>query len=358
MGVSPAEPGPGLVPGVARTGASSKLAHAQAALAETEARFGLLARLAPVGIVQSDPAGRVVFVNDRWCAMTGVGAAEMLGTDWLDLVHPDDRGRVERDLAGGAREGEVQIDGRLYTPSGAEVWVQGFRRGPAGGGRQPGRAAGGVHRHLRPQASGSGMGGAAGRRTGRRPQPRGPDRGPQPPDRRGHPRRAHHRRAGPGHARQRELRDAVRHRVAGPAGRHARGRHGAPDQEGVRRSRRIRPPDVRGPQRAPAGRGAADGVRRRPHVRMRLLAGHGERPLQRRYLAGLGHVGPQGTGGAPQRPARRRAGGPPHRRADPPSAAGAEREAPGTRRGPGAVRRQRCRTSCGPRSRRSCRSSS
>ena len=125
MGVSPAEPGSGLVPGVARTGASSELAHAQAALAETEARFGLLARLAPAGIVQSDPAGRVIFVNDRWCAMTGVGAAEILGTDWLDLVHPDDRGRVERDLAGGAREGEVQIAGRLYTPSGAEVWVQG-----------------------------------------------------------------------------------------------------------------------------------------------------------------------------------------------------------------------------------------
>ena len=39
MGVSPAEPGPGLVPGVARTGASSRLAHAQAALAETEAAF-------------------------------------------------------------------------------------------------------------------------------------------------------------------------------------------------------------------------------------------------------------------------------------------------------------------------------
>ena len=137
MGASPAEPGPGMVTGVARTGASSELAHAQAALAETEARFGLLARLAPVGIVQSDPAGRVIFVNDRWCAMTGVGAAEMLGTDWLDLVHPDDRGRVERDLAGVAREGEVQINGRLYTPSGAEVWVQGSAVALPGAGVSP-----------------------------------------------------------------------------------------------------------------------------------------------------------------------------------------------------------------------------
>ena len=89
------------------------------------------------GIVQSDPAGRVIFVNDRWCAMTGVGAAETLGTDWLDLVHPDDRARVERDLAGGAREQEVQIDGRLCTPSGAEVCVQGFAVALPGAGVSP-----------------------------------------------------------------------------------------------------------------------------------------------------------------------------------------------------------------------------
>ena len=69
--------------------------------------------------------------------MTGVGAAEMLGTDWLDLVHPDDRGRVERDLAGVAREGEVQINGRLYTPSGDEVWVQGSAVALPGAGVSP-----------------------------------------------------------------------------------------------------------------------------------------------------------------------------------------------------------------------------
>jgi PAS domain S-box-containing protein len=125
MGASPAEPVPGLVPGRARNGAVSELEHAQAALAETEARFGLLARLAPVGIVQSDPAGRVIFVNDRWCAMTGVQADEMMGTDWLGLLHPDDRGRVDQDLAGSAAHGDVQIDARLCALSGAEVWVQG-----------------------------------------------------------------------------------------------------------------------------------------------------------------------------------------------------------------------------------------
>ena len=187
MGVFPAEPGPGLVPGVARTGASSELAGAQAALAETEARFGLLARLAQVGIVQSDPAGRVIFVNDRWCAMTGVGVAEMLGTDWLDLVHPDDRGRVQWVLAGVAREGEVQINGLLYTPSGEEVWVQGSAVALPGVGVSPAgllAAFTDISERKRAEAEWEGLL-AAEQAAGL--QPRGPDRGPQRPDRRGPP---------------------------------------------------------------------------------------------------------------------------------------------------------------------------
>ena len=62
--------------------------HTQAALAESQARFSLLAQLAPVGIVQTGADGRAVFVNDRWCAIAGVRANDALGRDWLDLVHP------------------------------------------------------------------------------------------------------------------------------------------------------------------------------------------------------------------------------------------------------------------------------
>ena len=45
--------------------------HTQTALAESGARFSLLAQLAPVGIVQTGADGRAVFVNDRWCAIAG-----------------------------------------------------------------------------------------------------------------------------------------------------------------------------------------------------------------------------------------------------------------------------------------------
>jgi PAS domain S-box-containing protein len=103
----------------------TELEHSQAALADTEARFRLLAQLAPVGIVQNDARGRAIFVNDRWCVMTGVPAKAALGADWLDLVHPDDRGQVERDMAvTAAREGEMRTQCRLRSADGGDLWVK------------------------------------------------------------------------------------------------------------------------------------------------------------------------------------------------------------------------------------------
>ena len=98
--------------------------HTQTARAESQARFSLLAQLAPVGIVQTGADGRAVFVNDRWCAIAGVRANDALGSDWLDLVHAADRDRVARDLAAAARGGEMRTDCRLRSSGGADTWVK------------------------------------------------------------------------------------------------------------------------------------------------------------------------------------------------------------------------------------------
>ncbi len=102
----------------------TELEHSQAAAAGTEARFRLLAQLAPVGIMQSDARGRAVFVNDRWCAIAGVRPQDAPGTDWMDLVHPDDRDRVARDLAAAASKGEMRTECRLRSSDGGGIWVQ------------------------------------------------------------------------------------------------------------------------------------------------------------------------------------------------------------------------------------------
>jgi hypothetical protein len=102
----------------------TELEQAHAAHAHSEARFRLLAQVAPVGIVQTDAEGRCVFANDRWCVLTGMTAEDALAGDWAQALHPDDIPRVEREWLRAAAHGtELRIDCRLKTTRGGEVWV-------------------------------------------------------------------------------------------------------------------------------------------------------------------------------------------------------------------------------------------
>ncbi len=84
----------------------------------------LLAQVAPVGIVQTDADGQCVFVNDRWCALTGTTAAQALGAGWSDALHPGDLERVTQEWLDAAAHGaELRTDCRLRPVDGGEIWV-------------------------------------------------------------------------------------------------------------------------------------------------------------------------------------------------------------------------------------------
>ena len=102
----------------------TELEQAQAALADSEALFRLLAQVAPVGIVQTDADGKCVFANDRWCVLTGMTAEDALAGDWTQALHPDDIPRIEREWLRAAAHGtELRTDCRLRTAAGGDVWV-------------------------------------------------------------------------------------------------------------------------------------------------------------------------------------------------------------------------------------------
>ncbi|NJR23021.1 MAG: PAS domain S-box protein [Richelia sp. CSU_2_1] len=61
---------------------------------ETEARYQTLTEASPVGIFYTDAAGDCLYVNDRWCQISGMVADRALGKGWLEGIHPDDRDRV------------------------------------------------------------------------------------------------------------------------------------------------------------------------------------------------------------------------------------------------------------------------
>jgi PAS domain S-box-containing protein len=115
-------------PGAALAGSPaellSELDRAHTELRETEQRFRLMSQLAPVGILQTDLAGRSVFTNDRWREMLGLTEEQARGAQWSDGLHPDDVGRVQEEWEQAARhDGELRTDCRLRPAGDAESWV-------------------------------------------------------------------------------------------------------------------------------------------------------------------------------------------------------------------------------------------
>jgi len=64
------------------------------ALRRAEERFRTLARLAPVGIFQTDSQGRCVYVNETWSAIAGATPEQAMGEEWARFLHPEDQQRV------------------------------------------------------------------------------------------------------------------------------------------------------------------------------------------------------------------------------------------------------------------------
>jgi PAS domain S-box-containing protein len=102
----------------------SELERANTALAASEARVRLLSELAPVGIARTDGSGTCAYVNERWCALNGQLAAAILGTSWLESVHPGDVPRVRREWGRAqAASSELRTDFRLRRHAGEPLWV-------------------------------------------------------------------------------------------------------------------------------------------------------------------------------------------------------------------------------------------
>ncbi|MFI5142674.1 MAG: PAS domain S-box protein, partial [Thermoanaerobaculales bacterium] len=100
--------------------------QSEAALRESEARFQLLARTAPVGIFQTDEHGSTVYVNQRWTEISRLSADQALGTGWIQSVHPEDRERLTVGWEDAIREGrESSADYRFIRPDGTVAWVIG-----------------------------------------------------------------------------------------------------------------------------------------------------------------------------------------------------------------------------------------
>jgi diguanylate cyclase (GGDEF)-like protein/PAS domain S-box-containing protein len=95
---------------------------------EEAQRFTILASRVPVGIFETDPAGNVVYVNDRWQEITGMSDRDFIGGG--QIVHPEERDGLRAEWAAAAAEGrDFRREFRLLRPDGEVRWVSAHATG-------------------------------------------------------------------------------------------------------------------------------------------------------------------------------------------------------------------------------------
>lgn len=98
----------------------------EARLRASERHYATLAALAPVGIFRTNAQGECVYVNDRYCQITGLTLETIRERGWLEAIHPDDRDRLSRNWAACLQgTGNMQLEYRYQWPDGKVVWVYG-----------------------------------------------------------------------------------------------------------------------------------------------------------------------------------------------------------------------------------------
>src|SRR6185437_409872 len=68
-----------------------------------------------------------VYVNARWCELSGLTPAQSLGNGWCAALHPDDKKRVLTEWTTASwTESESIVEYRFLRPDGGVSWIEGF----------------------------------------------------------------------------------------------------------------------------------------------------------------------------------------------------------------------------------------
>lgn len=98
--------------------------EAEAALADSEARFGALVDSIPQMAWSCDPDGVPDYFNARWFEYTGTTMAEMEGERWAELLHPGDGRAAKKAWEHAIATGEpYEVEYRLKRADGAFRWT-------------------------------------------------------------------------------------------------------------------------------------------------------------------------------------------------------------------------------------------
>jgi PAS domain S-box-containing protein len=100
--------------------------RAEEVLRESELRYQTLAEISPVGIFRTDPQGETIYVNPRWCQLSGMSASAASGNGWLSAVHPEDREALVSGWRQATQSQNIsRKEYRFLRPDGTVAWVMG-----------------------------------------------------------------------------------------------------------------------------------------------------------------------------------------------------------------------------------------
>lgn len=77
--------------------ANSERKQVESALQESEYRYYTLTTISPIGIFRTDIEGNCLYVNQKWCEISGVKIENIMGKTWYETIHPQERERITED---------------------------------------------------------------------------------------------------------------------------------------------------------------------------------------------------------------------------------------------------------------------
>lgn len=104
----------------------SQLKNAELALRESEARLRTVVENSPMGIFLGAANGAIVYCNPAIIALRSVAEWQAEGYEWLHLVHPEDRPRIERSWQAfvAQPDGVYDVEWRAVPPQGPESRIR------------------------------------------------------------------------------------------------------------------------------------------------------------------------------------------------------------------------------------------
>ncbi len=104
----------------------SEKKKAEKKLQASEKRYSTLASSAPVGIFRTDAEGNCIYVNERWCKITGISSEDAAGDGWQKALHPEDSEAIFKEWYQSAQENRpFSLEYRFQRPDATVSWVYG-----------------------------------------------------------------------------------------------------------------------------------------------------------------------------------------------------------------------------------------